>query len=114
MALTDIQRASITRQLTPYCAPHPRPEVRAQLRYGFAFESSAVVLFEERPRYDRPQEWMRQDVAKFRWLQSRREWHLYCQFRDLKWRRYEPLPTAKRFETLLAEVEADPTCIFWG
>ena len=114
MAISDLQRASIAQQLTEYCAPHPRPEVRRQLRHGFELGSHDIVLFEERPGFDRPREWLRQDVARFRWFQSRREWQLYCQFRDLKWHLYEPRPSAKRFETLLAEVDADPTGIFWG
>ena len=114
MAISELQRESIVRQLTEYCAPHPSPEVRRQLRHGFACGPNHVVLFEERPRFDRPKEWLRHDVAKFRWFQSRREWQLYCQFRDLKWHRYDPRPTARSFEALLAEVEADPTGIFWG
>jgi hypothetical protein len=27
---------------------------------------------------------------------------------------YQPLHEAADFETLLGEVDADPTCIFWG
>jgi hypothetical protein len=114
MAISDIQRADIHRRLSEYCQPHPRPEVRRQLRHGFTIGLHDVVLFEERPGFYRSKEWTRQDVARFRWFNSRREWQLYCQFRDLKWRLYEPRPWAKRFETLLAEVEADPTGIFWG
>jgi DUF3024 family protein len=114
MGIPDTQRRAISTLLTDYCAPHPSPEVRRQLRHGFEMGPHQVILFEERPRFDHPKEWLRQDVAKFRWYQSRREWHLYCQFRDLKWRSYEPRPWARRFETLLAEVETDPTGIFWG
>jgi hypothetical protein len=114
MALSELQRASIQRHLAQYCAPNPRPEVRRQLRHGFELGPSDVVLFEERPRFDRPREWLRHGVAKFRWIAKTKEWQLYCQFRDLKWHRYEPRPSAATFEELLAEVEADPTGIFWG
>ena len=114
MALSELQRASIARQLDRYCAPDPRPEVRSQLRYGYEFGPSDVVLFEERPDFRNPVEWLRHDIAKFRWIARRKQWELFCQFRDLKWRGYEPRPTAATFEELLAEVEADPTCIFYG
>jgi hypothetical protein len=53
-------------------------------------------------------------VAKFRWIEKRRKWQLHCQFRDLKWHRYDPHPSARTFEELFAEVEADRTGIFWG
>jgi hypothetical protein len=114
MAIPDQQRASATKQLTAYCAPHPRPEVRRVLRYGFEFGTSHVVLFEERPHFERPREWTRLEIAKFRWVETRHEWQLYCQFRDLKWCAYRPRPSARAFATLLKEVEADPTGIFWG
>ena len=84
------------------------------LRHGFAIGASDVVLYEERPRFDRPTEWLRHDVAKFQWVARTQEWRLFCQFRDLKWRGYEPRPSARDFESLLAEVESDPTGIFWG
>ncbi|MGH7712880.1 MAG: DUF3024 domain-containing protein [Gemmatimonadaceae bacterium] len=114
MAIPESQRRAISRLLSDYCAPHPRAAIRRQLRHGFEISPHHIVLFEKRPHFDRPQDWLRLDVAKFRWYQSRREWHLYCQFRDLKWYIYEPRPWARRFETLLAEVEKDPTGIFWG
>jgi hypothetical protein len=37
-----------------------------------------------------------------------------CRFRDLRWRAYEPLPSASTFDALFAEVRRDPTGIFWG
>jgi hypothetical protein len=114
MAIPERQRASVTRQLTEYCAPHPRAEVRRVLRYGFEFASSHVILFEERPHFERSSEWTRLDIAKFRWVAARGEWQLYCQFRDLKWRAYRPRPSARTFGALLREVEADRTGIFWG
>jgi len=114
VALSDSQVAEVSERLTAYCAPHPRPEVRRQLRHGFEIGTQHVILFEERPRFDRHAVWQRHDVAKFRWVARHREWRLYCQFRDLKWHLYEPRPSARRFATLLEEVDRDPTCIFWG
>ena len=48
------------------------------------------------------------------YVETRRSWRLYCQHRDLRWHAYQSLPAAARFETLLDEVAADPTGIFWG
>ena len=114
MALSDIQRANITKRLTEYCEAKVPARVRDQVRLGFRIGVSDVVLFEVRPRFDRPKEWLEENVAKFRYLASRREWCLYCQFRDLKWHEYQPRFSASRFETLLQEVDRDPTGIFWG
>jgi hypothetical protein len=57
---------------------------------------------------------MEAPVAKFRYVATRQVWELYCRFRDLKWHRYKPRPQSRSFQTLLDEVEKDPTCIFWG
>lgn len=113
MAIPELQRKQIERDLGRYCDDVP-PHVRSQLRYGFTIVGSSVEFFEERPRFDRPSQWLRHPIAKFRYVATREIWELYCQFSDLKWRRYEPLPSAGRFGVLLAEVERDPTCIFFG
>jgi hypothetical protein len=57
---------------------------------------------------------MESPVAKFRFVVSRGIWDLYFRDRNLKWRHYDLIRPSARFETLLSEVEADPTCIFWG
>ena len=114
MAIPDIQRRQIERHLRAYCE-HVPLRARDQVRRSFTITSSAVELFEERPPWDAPKDaWIRQPIAKFRYVATRATWELYCIRRDLKWHRYELLPSARRFETLLAEVESDPVCIFWG
>jgi Protein of unknown function (DUF3024) len=113
VAIPEQQRAEITTLLNRYCAPSPRSDIRRVLQYGFTVGLHDVVLFEQwRPSSAR--NWVRSDVARFRWYQSRREWNLFCMHSDLKWHRYEYRPWAKRFTTLLAEVDRDPTGIFWG
>jgi hypothetical protein len=114
LALSEAQRADVERRLTAYCALHPPPRVRDRVRSGFEIRGSYVVLFEKFPALNRRAGWIRHGVAKFRWVATQRHWELYCQFRDLKWHRYEPRPTAGLFRTLLREVDADPTGIFWG
>ena len=114
MALSDIQRADITKRLTEYCDAKVPERVRDQVRLCFRIGASDVVLFEERPRFNRPKEWGEENVAKFRYVASRREWWLYCQYSDLKWHEYRPRFAAARFQTLLQEVDEDPTGIFWG
>jgi hypothetical protein len=114
MAIPDLQRKQIERALDDYCNDVP-DRVRHLLRYVYEIGPNSVELFEERPPWDgRGTEWMRHPIAKFRYVAKREVWELFCVYRDLKWHRYEPLPSAGRFQLLLDEVERDPTCIFWG
>ena len=114
MAFTDLQRAKLTRTLSALCARRVPVHVRDRVRLEFRIGRGDVVLFEARPSFRPPHEWQEHDVAKFRFVGAANEWRLFCQFRDLKWRAYQPLPSAPDFDTLLAEVDRDPTGIFWG
>jgi Txe/YoeB family toxin of Txe-Axe toxin-antitoxin module len=114
MALTLLQEAQISNQLSGYCQDRVPVRVRNQVRLGFRIDGHAVELLESRPGFDDPRVWREHGIAKFRYVASRRVWRLYCQYRDLKWHEYQPRPTARSFAELLDEVDRDPTGIFWG
>lgn len=112
--LSELQVALAERLLRPICAPNSDPAVAAQLRHGYRFDGYSVILFESRPAFRAPHMWHDRDVAKFRFVKTRGVWELFCQFRDLKWRAYEPFPQSPDLALLVAEVHKDPTGIFWG
>jgi hypothetical protein len=114
MALSELQRAEVNKRLSTFCSARVPPAVRDKLRIVFRMKANEVVLFEERPGFQRRQEWHEMAVAKFRYVGTQRLWRLYCQHRDLRWHAYQALPEARDFQRLLNEVAADPTGIFWG
>lgn len=89
-------------------------EVRHKVRIAHRVEGNAIVLFEERPRWDKPEEWQESYIAKFLYVQSTNRWKLFREDRNLKWRGYEDLNEAETFERLYREVDEDPLCFFWG
>jgi hypothetical protein len=84
------------------------------VRKDIRFERAGVILLEAFPRFEAPKEWLEHAVAKFVYVKSAGVWRLFCQFRDLRWHGYEPLPEASDLASLAAEVARDPTGIFWG
>lgn len=112
--LADIQLAQVRALFDPLCVPHPDPKIASKLRYGYRLEGPSVIYFETRPDWRGGPIWMTHDIAKFRFTKRTGRWSLYCQFRDLKWHGYEPLPHAASLAALVAEIERDPTCIFYG
>ena len=114
MPLSEIQLADVNRRLGAFCATRVPPDARREFRIGFRIAGNAVVLFEERTASWNPEEWRALDVAKFRWVATRKVWQLFCQHRDSRWHGYEELPESATFAKLLDEVAADPTGIFWG
>jgi hypothetical protein len=76
MALSELQQAEIKKCLSAFCEARVRPAVRDKLRIGFRMKGNEVVLFEERPGFQRPQEWHEMAVAKFRYVGTQRLWRL--------------------------------------
>src|SRR5689334_25033475 len=114
MALSEIQRADVTRRLNAFCEARAPAEVRNKVRLGFRITGADVVLFEQRPGFQRPDEWHEGVIAKFRYVGTQKLWRLYCQHRDMRWHSYEALPAAGSFSKLLDEVAVDPNGSFWG
>ena len=113
-SLAEFQLAEAAKLLGPLCRPSPDPAIRAQLRIDYRVEGRAIVLFESRPRFRKPEEWGESPVAKFRYIASRQAWQVFCMHRDLKWHRYELLPESPSLARLVDEVRRDPSGIFWG
>ncbi len=87
-----------------------------QIRYEMDADARSVTILECRPpwREDFGPEWTRFPVARLRYTKTRREWALYWRDRNLKFHRYDRADPGADVESLLAEVDADPTAIFWG
>ena len=81
---------------------------------GFKVRGDSVTLFEEKPSFPDPSEWVDIVVAQFRYDLKKREWTLYSADRNSRWHEYWDIDPHKDFEVLLQEVEEDPTGIFWG
>jgi hypothetical protein len=114
VAIPEFERRRVVDLMERYCKARTRPEISHKLSFGFSVQGSVVTLFERRPRFNAPKEWLEEGVARFRYNAATGFWALFCMHRDLKWHRYVSRGPAKRFETLLREVHADPTGIFWG
>jgi len=113
MPIPPDQLERATRALTAYCNDVPE-RARDRIRFGFRLKGNAIVLFESHPYFQNRKRWIDHPVAKFRFYASRGEWHLYWMDRSLKWRLYEWFAPRRTFSPLLAEVERDPTFLFWG
>lgn len=56
---------------------------------------------------------LRSPVARLRYVAARREWNLYWCDRNSRFHRYET-PPANDVATLLAALDEDTYCLFWG
>lgn len=110
----DLERRRVEQLLSHFYARRILAHARDQVRLGHSIRGNSVTVFEYQRGFDDPSAWMKIPVAQFRFDPGTGLWSLYWQDRNRKWRVYEDAPPAKSLGTLLAEVDRDPTCIFWG
>ena len=92
----------------------PPPEVRDQVDLRADINGQEVTIISVRPAFDDPSRKAEHPIAKARWVGTQNVWKLYWMRADLKWHSYEPLPESPSIATLLAEVDRDPHCCFFG
>ena len=91
------------------------PHVANQLRYRLDTYRNAVTVVECRTMNPGQPEadWFDMFVARLRFTRSR-GWELYWPDRDSKFHLYEAVEPTQDVTLLLAEIDSDPTGIFFG
>jgi len=114
VAFNEAELESITRIVGDFCSRHSPEEHADELRMVWDLDGHAVTVSEERPAWDDPREWMRSPVARFRFARTTGEWTLYWMRADLKWHVYDPDPMPRDLAALVALVDEDKYCAFFG
>lgn len=91
---------------------HLCDQVRIEVEVG----DRALTILECRPPWhpDMGPEWTRVPVARLRYTKTRTRWSLYWPDRNGRFHEYDLAKPSPQVQDLLAEIDADPTCIFWG
>jgi hypothetical protein len=90
--------------------------MRELIRYELDLTDRTVTIVETRPpwRDDLGPGWTRLPVARLRYWKARGVWSLYWSDRNSDFHEYDLIPPSRDVGDLIAEIEADPTAIFWG
>ena len=99
-----------------FCDQRVPAEALHQVRLEVEFGPGAITIVERRAPW-RPEygsEWTRLPIARFRYSASTKLWTLYWRGRDLRFHVYGRVAPSRSVDALLAEVDRDPTRIFWG
>lgn len=91
----------------------PPPELRDKVRLELEVRGHAVTIWEVRPAWRGPGE-TRIGVARFRFTRTRGTWTLYWMRRDLKWHEYYDSEPTASLDQLVAIVDEDASCAFFG
>jgi hypothetical protein len=89
---------------------------RDQIRYEVDLTAVSAPILDCRPpwRPDFGPDWTRFPVARLRYTKTQNKWSLYWRDRNLRFHLYDLVAPSVHVEDLLAEIDRDPTAIFWG
>jgi hypothetical protein len=109
--IPDLDLARIRR----FCEGRVPDRFRDQVRVEAQVRGTSVTICERRSlgRDDAPTQWSRMRVAQLRFDPDSSLWTLHWPDRNSRWHPYADLDPGAVHE-LLAEIDDDPTCIFWG
>ncbi len=99
-----------------WCRARTPDYVRDEVRIEVEVADRHVTIVERRPpwREDFGAERTRFPIARLRYAKTTGLWSLFWRDRHLKFHTYDRVPASTNIEELLAEVDRDPTAIFWG
>ena len=60
------------------------------------------------------EEWTRLPIARLRFTKATGLWSLFWRDRNLRFHAYDLAAATPQLDELLAEIDRDPTAIFWG
>lgn len=106
----DVQR------VRRWCAARVPERLHDELRVVVDVAPRHLTIVEARPpwREDFGPEWTRFPIARLRYTKATGLWEIYGRDQHMKFHRYDLAEPSPRVADLLAEIERDPTAIFWG
>ena len=114
MAFSELELKRIEQTVGEFCRKRRPAHLKDKLRLEYTVKGHEVVIFERRPKWDNPKEWIESPVAKLKFIRSANKWRLYWQRADLKWHEYPGLSSSERINDLVREIDADPLACFFG
>ena len=100
-----------------FCESRLPEELKDELRLECSRRGNSITITEQRPPWNPAlvgTEWTSMKVAQLRFDPSSERWSLYCRDRNERWLPYDGIGPTAGVEPLLAEIDADPSGIFWG
>jgi hypothetical protein len=85
-----------------------------KLDFEYSYDGKAAIFYEVRPAWKDPEQIMRMEFAKMRYIKSQKLWKLYWMRASGKWELYEPFPSASNLPRLLVVIKEDQYGCFFG
>lgn len=112
VVLPEVALAAVKR----FCEEQVPADLRDQIRVECEIRGRSVTILEARPPWKEElgPEWTKLRVAQLRYDSDSGRWALHWPDRNGRWHPYDEVPATPDVQELLAEIDRDPTNIFWG
>lgn len=102
--------------VSEFCENGVPDRVLDQVRLEFTTRGNSLTIIERRVPWpaEAGPEWSSLKIAQLRYDPGSNTWSLFCRDRNERWWEYDNIGPTADVSPLLAEIDADPTCIFWG
>ena len=109
-------KSSAMEAVVSFCDERVPPDLRDQLRLECSLRGNAITIVERRPPWnpDFGPEWSASEVAQLRYDAGRGTWSLHWRDSNERWHAYDRIEPSHKLDSLLTEIDTDPTGIFWG
>ena len=115
MAINIMQTLDVIETLENFLSEkRPPEEMRNQIDLAYKIENQSVIIYEIRPRWDKPEVNIETKVAKATFVKAQQYWRVYWMRSDLKWHIYQPMPNVKTIKEFIDLIEEDKHNCFWG
>lgn len=114
MTIPPIQKQLAVKQIEYYCNTKLPEHVKNEIAMKYEIRGKTFTLIESRPKWDDDSVWIDMPIAKMKYDDKIMKWQLYCVLGNGKWIVYDGLESQQDMQKCIDEIEADPTCIFWG
>ena len=114
MPIPPLKKRLAETLLTKFCQTKIPAEFETEIKLSYRFRGLSATLIEGRLAMLKKGEWHEMAIAQFRYAEKNGKWSLYCADRNDKWHLYTECEASKDLNTLLEEVDEDPTGIFFG
>jgi len=115
MPLAEAPKKLVSKKLDKFLAKRVPPQVVDKFRLSYTFRGNSVTIWEHRAPWTKTlPEWSVLSVAQLRYNPKYQTWMLYWRDRNEKWHEDENLAPVKNLDLILAELDRDPTGIYWG
>lgn len=117
MTRGDEPLGTATAAVEAFCKARIPEDLRDEIRLEVSRRGRSITINERRPPWDpgrAGEEWTSSPVAQLRQDPAPGTWSLYYPDRNGRWWPYEGIGPTGAVDSLLAEIDRDPTGIFWG